>query len=155
MLIWNFAIIGVYICMNSRWMLASLGLICMAVGYLYTVDHFQLHTLHWRIFAGSFMGMLNTLNFTSFIQTGTVTTTSVLISVPILSLLVRLIFRITYGILDGDKENGRKTLSHSYWVKRRQFTLLAITCSACIIIFGLFGLIITAVTPIWTHLSYS
>ena len=39
------AFIGIYICMNSSWWLVVIGLIGMAVGYLYTGIHYQLRTL--------------------------------------------------------------------------------------------------------------
>jgi 1,4-dihydroxy-2-naphthoate octaprenyltransferase len=96
-------LIGVYICMSTSWWLALLGLVCMAVGYLYTGGPFPIaYTPFGEIFAGFFMGMLIIL-ISFFIQTGTVTTNSILISVPILVLVGAINFSNNIRDLDGDK----------------------------------------------------
>jgi 1,4-dihydroxy-2-naphthoate polyprenyltransferase len=142
-------LIGVYICMSTSWWLAALGLVCMAVGYLYTGGPFPIaYTPLGEIFAGFFMGMLIIL-ISFFIQTGTVTSTSVLISVPILVLVGVINFSNNIRDLEGDKENGRKTLAILIGKKK------AVTLMTYLFVFSflwVFGLIITGVAPIWTAL---
>ena len=142
-------LIGVYICMSTSWWLAALGLVCMAVGYLYTGGPFPIaYTPFGEIFAGFFMGMLIIL-ISFFIQTGTVTSTSVLISVPILVLVGVINFSNNIRDLEGDKENGRKTLAILIGKKK------AVTLMTYLFVFSflwVFGLIITGVAPIWTAL---
>ncbi|RFU66308.1 1,4-dihydroxy-2-naphthoate polyprenyltransferase [Peribacillus glennii] len=104
-------LLGVYICMESSWWLAVIGLICMAIGYLYTGGPFPISSTPFgEIFAGFFMGFLIIL-ISFFIQTGNVSTLSMLVAIPI-GILVGLI-NLSNNIrdLDGDKENGRKTLA--------------------------------------------
>lgn len=104
-------LLGVYICMNSSWWLALIGLIAMAIGYLYTGGPFPIaYTPFGEIFSGFFMGMLIIL-ISFFIQTGTVTTNSVLVSVPILILVGAIMLSNNIRDHDGDKEFGRKTLA--------------------------------------------
>lgn len=104
-------LLGVYICMNSSWWLALIGLIAMAIGYLYTGGPFPIaYTPFGEIFSGFFMGMLIIL-ISFFIQTGTVTANSVLISVPILILVGAIMLSNNIRDYDGDKEFGRKTLA--------------------------------------------
>lgn len=104
-------LIGIYICANSSWWLAAIGLISMAIGYLYTGGPLPIaYTPFGEIFAGFFMGMLIIL-IAFFIQTGTITTTSVLVSIPILILVGAILLSNNIRDLDGDKEFGRKTLA--------------------------------------------
>ncbi|WP_066292005.1 1,4-dihydroxy-2-naphthoate polyprenyltransferase [Bacillus sp. FJAT-29937] len=104
-------LIGVYICMNSSWWLALIGIICMSVGYLYTGGPFPIaYTPFGEIVSGFFMGMLIIL-ISFFIQTGTVTETSILVSIPILILVGAIMLSNNIRDLDGDKEFGRKTLA--------------------------------------------
>lgn len=39
-------LLGVYICINSSWWLAAIGLVCMALLTFIQVAHFQLHIHH-------------------------------------------------------------------------------------------------------------
>lgn len=104
-------LIGVYICMNSSWWLALVGIVCMIVGYLYTGGPLPIaYTPFGELFAGFFMGMMIIL-ISYFIQTGTVSATSVLVSIPILILVGAILMSNNIRDLDGDKEFGRKTLA--------------------------------------------
>ncbi len=140
-------LLGVYICMSTSWWLAALGLVCMAVGYLYTGGPYPIaYTPFGEIFAGFFMGMLIIL-ISFFIQTGMVTTTSVLISIPILVLVGAINFSNNIRDLDGDKESGRRTLAILIG-KKRAVTLMAYMFGFSFL--WVLSLIITAVAPIWT-----
>jgi 1,4-dihydroxy-2-naphthoate polyprenyltransferase len=140
-------LLGVYICINSSWWLALVGLICMAVGYLYSGGPLPIaYTPFGELFSGFFMGMLIIL-ITFFILTGTVTSTSVLISVPILVLVGAINFSNNIRDLEGDKENGRKTLAILLGKKK------AVQLLGYMFVFSflwVFGLIFTQVAPIWT-----
>ncbi|WHZ02100.1 1,4-dihydroxy-2-naphthoate polyprenyltransferase [Neobacillus sp. YX16] len=140
-------VIGIYICMSTSWWLAVLGLVCMAVGYLYTGGPYPIaYTPFGELFAGFFMGMLIIL-ISFFIQTGTVTSNSILISVPILVLVGAINFSNNIRDLEGDKENGRKTLAILIGKNK------AVTLMGCMFIFSflwILGLIITEAAPIWT-----
>ena len=140
-------LLGVYICLNSSWWLAAVGLVCMAVGYLYSGGPLPIaYTPFGELFSGFFMGMLIIL-ITFFIQTGTVSKTSILISIPILVLVGAINFSNNIRDLDGDKENGRKTLAILIGKKK------AIRLLAVMFIFSylwILGLIISNEAPIWT-----
>jgi 1,4-dihydroxy-2-naphthoate polyprenyltransferase len=92
--------------------------------------------------------MLITL-ITFFIQTGTVTSTSILVSIPIFILVGAINFSNNIRDLDGDKENGRKTLAILLG-KEKAVYLLAIMFIVSYL--WVIGLIIYGVTPIWSAL---
>lgn len=140
-------LLGVYICMNSSWWLAVVGLICMAFGYLYSGGPLPIaYTPFGELFSGFFMGMLITL-ITFFIQTGTVTTNSILVSIPILVLVGAINFSNNIRDREGDKENGRKTLAILLG-KDKSVNLLAIMFAFSYL--WVLGLIINDVISIWT-----
>ncbi|MFC5733448.1 1,4-dihydroxy-2-naphthoate polyprenyltransferase [Cytobacillus gottheilii] len=104
-------LLGVYICMQTSWWLAAVGLVCMAVGYLYTGGPLPIaYTPFGELFAGFFMGMMIIL-ISFYIQTGTVSLTSVLVSFPILLLVGAILLANNIRDFDGDKAFGRKTLA--------------------------------------------
>lgn len=104
-------LLGVYICMNSSWWLALIGLICMAAGYFYTGGPFPIaYTPFGEIVAGLFMGVIIIL-ISFFIQVGHITTQSVLVSIPTAILVGAILLANNIRDLDGDKEFGRKTLA--------------------------------------------
>jgi 1,4-dihydroxy-2-naphthoate polyprenyltransferase len=104
-------LLGIYICMNSSWWLAVVGLICMAAGYFYTGGPLPIaYTPFGEIVAGFFMGGLIII-ISFFIQTGTVDTTTILVSIPISILVGAILLSNNIRDLDGDKEFGRKTLA--------------------------------------------
>ncbi len=104
-------LIGIYICMSSSWWLAAIGLGCMLMGYLYTGGPFPIsYTPFGELASGLLMGMGIVL-ISFFIQTGTVTIESVLISTPIMILVGSINLSNNIRDLDGDKEHGRKTLA--------------------------------------------
>lgn len=104
-------LIGVYICMESSWWIAAIGVLCMAAGYLYTGGPVPIaYTPFGEIVAGFFMGVLIIL-ISFYIQSGTVTTTAVFVSIPIAILVGAILLANNIRDLDGDKEYGRKTLA--------------------------------------------
>jgi 1,4-dihydroxy-2-naphthoate octaprenyltransferase len=139
-------LLGVYICANSSWWLSLVGLFCMAVGYFYTGGPFPIaYTPFGEIFAGFFMGMLIIL-ISFFIQTGTVDSTSILVSVPIMVLVGEIMLSNNIRDLDGDKENGRKTVAILLGKKRAIYLLAGMFTFSYL---WVLALIITGVAPIW------
>lgn len=105
------ALLGVYICMTSTWWIAVIGLVCMATGYFYTGGPLPIaYTPFGELVAGLFMGMVIIL-IAYYIQTGTVSAISIIISIPIAFLVGNIMLSNNIRDLDGDKENGRKTLA--------------------------------------------
>ena len=104
------ALLGLFIAINSLFWLIPIGLVCMAIGYLYTGGPFPISwTPFGEVFSGIFMGMIIIL-IAFFIQTGNLQSLVVWISLPIV---------ITIGLINmannirdrvKDKESGRKTL---------------------------------------------
>ncbi|WP_078379282.1 1,4-dihydroxy-2-naphthoate polyprenyltransferase [Sutcliffiella halmapala] len=104
-------LLGIYICMNSTWWLAAIGTACMAAGYFYTGGPYPIaYTPFGEIVAGFFMGFVIIL-ISFYIQTGMITSVSMLISIPISILVGAILLANNIRDLDGDKENGRKTVA--------------------------------------------
>lgn len=103
-------ILGVYICMNSSWWVALVGSISILVGYLYTGGPLPISsTPLGEIISGFFMGTI-IIQISYYIQTGEITISSLLVSVPIAILIGSINLANNIRDLDGDKEFGRKTL---------------------------------------------
>ncbi|MDW0116050.1 1,4-dihydroxy-2-naphthoate polyprenyltransferase [Sporosarcina thermotolerans] len=104
-------LIGIYICMQTSWGLALVGAISMLIGYLYTGGPLPIaYTPFGELVSGVVMGMLLIL-IAFYIQTGTVTTDAVLISIPSMLLVAAIMMSNNIRDLEGDKEGGRKTLA--------------------------------------------
>ncbi|WP_426381582.1 1,4-dihydroxy-2-naphthoate polyprenyltransferase [Mammaliicoccus lentus] len=102
-------LLGVYICVQSTWLLIPIGLICMAIGYFYTGGPFPISwTPFGEIFAGFFMGFV-IIMISFYIQTGTINYYPALLSIPV-SITIGLI-NLANNIRDRekDKQSGRKT----------------------------------------------
>jgi 1,4-dihydroxy-2-naphthoate polyprenyltransferase len=139
-------LLGVYICANSSWWLAVVGLICMSIGYLYTGGpHPIAYTPFGEIFAGFFMGMLIIL-ISFFIQTGTVDGTSILLSIPSMVLVGEILLANNIRDLDGDKENGRNTLAIILGKKKAIYLLAGMFTFSYL---WIIAMIISGVAPIW------
>ena len=104
-------LIGIYICMETSWLLALVGLISMLIGYLYTGGPYPIaYTPFGELVSGVVMGMFLIL-IAFYIQTGTVTTEAVLLSVPSMLLVAAIMMANNIRDLEGDKKSGRKTLA--------------------------------------------
>lgn len=105
------AILGVYICMNSSWWLVAIGVFGMAVGYLYTGGPLPIaYTPFGELFAGVLMGSGFVL-ISYFVQTGSITWDSVLISLPIAILVGAINMSNNIRDIEEDIIGGRKTLA--------------------------------------------
>jgi 1,4-dihydroxy-2-naphthoate polyprenyltransferase len=104
-------LLGFYIVANSTWWLAVIGILCMAAGYFYTGGPMPIaYTPLGEIVAGLFMGLIIIL-ISFYIQTETITAESILVSVPVSILVGLILLANNIRDLDGDKENGRKTVA--------------------------------------------
>lgn len=143
--------LGFYICAESSWWLAAVGLVCMLVGYLYTGGPLPISSTPFgELFSGLFMGCFIIL-IAFFIQTGYVSTLAILVSVPS-GILVGLI-NMSNNLRDhdGDKANGRKTLPIVLGRKK------AISFMAIMFAFSylwLVGLVIAGTVSVWILLAF-
>lgn len=130
-------LIGVYICMATSWWLALVGTVCILAGYLYTGGPYPIaYTPFGELASGLFMGLIIVL-ISFYIQTGTVTMTSVLLAVPIAILVAGILMANNIRDLDGDKEKGRRTLAILLGRKRAVAFLTGMFAVAYIWIVGL------------------
>ena len=134
-------LLGVYICINTTWWIAVIGAICMLVAYFYTGGPYPIaYTPFGEFLSGFFMGVIIVL-ISFYIQVGKITTSSVLISIPIMILIGAIMLSNNIRDLDGDKENGRKTVA--ILIGRKKAIYLLATMFAIsyvwIIAFILFG----------------
>ncbi|WP_062109558.1 1,4-dihydroxy-2-naphthoate polyprenyltransferase [Bacillus niameyensis] len=104
-------ILGAYISLNSSLWIAVVGLICMAAGYFYTGGpHPIAYTPFGELTSGFFMGFI-IIQISFFIQTGSISSLSILISIPVSILIGNIMLSNNIRDLDGDKESGRKTIA--------------------------------------------
>ena len=83
----------------------------MMIGYFYTGGPYPIaYTPFGELVSGVVMGMLLIL-IAFYIQTGTVTTEAILLSVPSMLLVAAIMMANNIRDLVGDKESGRKTLA--------------------------------------------
>ncbi len=104
-------LLGVYICMASNWWIAVIGLGCMAIGFLYTGGPLPIaYTPFGEIFSGLLMGTV-IIGISYYIQTLTITWQVGVISIPIAIFIGCILLSNNIRDLEGDKENGRKTVA--------------------------------------------
>jgi len=134
-------LIGIYICMVSTWWIAVIGIICMAAGYFYTGGPIPIaYTPFGELVAGFFMGNVIIL-IAYYIQTATLSMTTFLVSLPIAILVGAILTSNNIRDLDGDKENGRKTLAillgrkHAIWFLAGMF-IVSYLIVILLLIFG-------------------
>src|SRR5699024_7577042 len=104
-------LLGVYICMASSWWVAVIGAASMLIGYLYTGGPIPIaYTPLGELFSGFLMGTV-IICISYFVQTLTLTPDVIYISIPIAIFIASILLSNNIRDLDGDKENGRKTLA--------------------------------------------
>ncbi|PIC64260.1 1,4-dihydroxy-2-naphthoate octaprenyltransferase [Sporosarcina sp. P13] len=104
-------LLGIYICMETSWLLALVGSVAMLIGYLYTGGPYPIaYTPFGELVSGFVMGMLLIL-IAFYIQTGTVTGNAILLSVPSMLLVGAIMLANNIRDIVGDKKGGRKTLA--------------------------------------------
>ncbi|WP_409302320.1 1,4-dihydroxy-2-naphthoate polyprenyltransferase [Peribacillus sp. SCS-155] len=144
-------LIGVYICMESSWWLALIGAICMVIGYLYTGGPVPIaYTPFGELMAGFFMGF-SIILISFYIQTGTVTNTAILVSIPSLILVGLILLSNNIRDLDGDKENGRKTLAI---LVGRKYAIYILGVMFSVSYLWILGLIIAGTMSPWILLVF-
>ncbi|GGH86026.1 1,4-dihydroxy-2-naphthoate octaprenyltransferase [Pullulanibacillus pueri] len=145
-------LIGVYICMASSWWLALIGTLCMMAGYFYTGGPYPIaYTPFGELVSGLFMGLILLL-ISYYIQTGTVTLNSVLISIPIAILCGGIMMANNIRDLDGDKEKGRRTLAI---LLGRQKANNFLTGMFIVSYLWIIGLLIFNVETVWMLLVFA
>ena len=105
------ALLGIYICYESSWLLLVVGAISMAVGYFYTGGPYPISSTPFgELFSGLFMGMLIVL-IAVYIQVGSVPTLAILLSVPSALLVAAIMLSNNIRDLVEDTAGGRKTMA--------------------------------------------
>lgn len=104
-------VLGIYICIQTTWLLAIVGAVSMAIGYLYTGGPYPIaYTPFGELFSGVFMGMLIVL-IAFYIQTGQITSIAILLSIPSMLLVAAIMLSNNIRDLVEDKAGGRKTMA--------------------------------------------
>ena len=105
------ALLGIYICYESSWMLLVVGGISMLIGYLYTGGPYPIaYTPFGELFSGIVMGMLIVL-ISTFIQVGSVQNSAILLSIPSALLVAAIMLSNNIRDIVEDKKGGRKTMA--------------------------------------------
>ncbi|KIL45555.1 1,4-dihydroxy-2-naphthoate polyprenyltransferase [Jeotgalibacillus campisalis] len=144
-------ILGIYICANSSWWIAAVGLVCMAAAYFYTGGPLPIaYTPFGEITAGFFMGFVIIL-ISYYIQTATINSVVMLVSLPVSILVGAILLANNIRDLDGDKENGRKTIAILLGRKKAIYLLAAMFAVA----YGtVVVLISTGIVSPWLFISF-
>ncbi|WP_284141471.1 1,4-dihydroxy-2-naphthoate polyprenyltransferase [Virgibacillus sp. LDC-1] len=143
-------LLGVYICMQSSWWIAVIGLAGMLIGYLYTGGPLPIaYTPFGELFSGFLMGTV-IIGISYFIQTGTITQDIISISIPTAIFIGSLLLANNIRDLDNDKENGRKTLAILLGRKNavRFLGVLFLIAYGLTIMY-----IVTDILPIWSLIT--
>ncbi len=104
-------LLGIFICSVTTWWIGLVGVICMAVGYLYTGGPLPIAYTPFGELASGFLmgGVIIYISF--YIQTGFISNAVISFSIPIILLVGGI--NLANNIRDrvGDKEAGRKTIA--------------------------------------------
>ncbi|MFD1040187.1 1,4-dihydroxy-2-naphthoate polyprenyltransferase [Virgibacillus byunsanensis] len=143
-------ILGVYISIASSWWIAVIGLVCMLFGYLYTGGPLPIaYTPFGELFAGFFMGTV-IIGISYFIQTLTLTANVIWVSIPIAIFIGSIMLANNIRDLDGDKENGRKTIAILLG-RKNAIRFLALLF---ILAYGYTALFVaTGILPLWSLIT--
>jgi 1,4-dihydroxy-2-naphthoate octaprenyltransferase len=103
-------LLGVFICAQSSWWLAPIGVLCMMAGYFYAGGPHPISaTPFGELFAGGFMGS-GIILLSCFIQQKFVNSFDLLASIPSAILIGAILTANNIRDLEGDQEHGRRTL---------------------------------------------
>ncbi|HUI30697.1 MAG TPA: 1,4-dihydroxy-2-naphthoate polyprenyltransferase [Candidatus Acidoferrales bacterium] len=104
-------LLGTYICARTNWWIAVAGSVSMLAGYLYSGGRSPIaYTPLGELTAGILMGpMIVVIAF--YVQTGSVTSDSVILSLPISILVAAILLANNIRDADGDMKKGRRTLA--------------------------------------------
>ncbi|WP_106496827.1 1,4-dihydroxy-2-naphthoate polyprenyltransferase [Lentibacillus sp. Marseille-P4043] len=143
--------LGIYICMVSSWWIAVIGIVCMLFGYLYTGGPLPIaYTPLGELFSGFLMGTV-IIGISYFIQTLTITGTVILVSVPVAIFIGSIMMSNNIRDLDGDKENGRKTIA----ILLGRKNAIRFLSGLFVIAFGLTAFyIIDGMLPVWSIIAF-
>ncbi|MYL40020.1 1,4-dihydroxy-2-naphthoate polyprenyltransferase [Virgibacillus salexigens] len=144
-------LLGIYICLESSWWIAVIGLGCMVFGYLYTGGPLPIaYTPLGELFSGFLMGTV-IIGISYFIQAEVITPEVIFASIPIALFIGAIMLSNNIRDLDNDKENGRKTLAILLG-RRNAVRFLA---SMFIIAFMITAILIIAdILPIWSIITF-
>ncbi|ALX47241.1 1,4-dihydroxy-2-naphthoate polyprenyltransferase [Lentibacillus amyloliquefaciens] len=144
-------LLGVYICIESSWWIALIGLICMLFGYLYTGGPLPIaYTPFGELFSGFFMGTV-IIGISYYIQTSVITSSVIWLSIPIAIFIGGIMMSNNIRDLDGDKENGRKTVAILLG-RKNAVRFLGIMFIAAYFLTGLY--ILSDVLPVWSVIAF-
>lgn len=145
------ALLGIYICYESSWWIAVIGLACMAVGYLYTGGPLPISsTPLGEIASGLMMGTF-IIGISYFIQTGIVTEQVILISLPIMIFIGAINMANNIRDRDGDEKGGRKTIPVLLG-REKSISVLAGCFTVAYILTIIY--IILGLLPLWSIISF-
>ncbi|KGP72040.1 1,4-dihydroxy-2-naphthoate polyprenyltransferase [Pontibacillus yanchengensis] len=144
-------LLGVYICIATSWWIALIGLISMAFGYLYTGGPYPIaYTPFGEVISGFFMGTV-IIGISYYIQTLSITSEVIIISIPVAILIGAILLANNIRDLEGDKENGRKTLAILFGHKGA-VTFLGMLFGTAYLLIVLY--IIAGLLPIWSLIVF-
>lgn len=144
-------LLGIYICMQSSWWIAVIGAASMLVGYLYTGGPIPIaYTPFGELASGLLMGTV-IIAISYFIQTLSVTKEVILISIPVAIFIGSILLSNNIRDLDGDKENGRKTIAILLG-RKNAIRFLASLFIVAYLITAI--LIIVGILPIWSVITF-
>lgn len=144
-------LLGVYICIESSWWIAVIGLICMLFGYLYTGGPFPIaYTPFGELSSGFFMGPV-IIGISYFIQTSAVTWDIILVSIPVAIFIGAIMLSNNIRDLDGDKESGRKTIAILLG-RKKAVVFLASMFTAAFLLTAIY--ILAGILPVWSVIAF-
>ncbi|TCT17528.1 1,4-dihydroxy-2-naphthoate prenyltransferase [Melghiribacillus thermohalophilus] len=142
--------IGIYICMMTSWWIAVIGAVSMACGYLYTGGPYPIaYTPFGELVSGFFMGTI-IIGISYYIQTLSVDGPILMITIPFAIFIGAIMLSNNIRDLDGDRENGRKTLAILVGKKRAIRVLAGFFLSAYLLTILY---ILSGILPWWTLMT--
>lgn len=143
-------ILGIYICIETSWWIAVIGLICMIIGYLYTGGPAPIaYSPFGELFSGLMMGTV-IIGISYYIQTFNLNWEIIMISIPVAIFIGCILLSNNIRDLDGDKENGRRTLAI---LLGRQKAIIFLSILMLIAYSLTAGYIIAGLLPIYSVIS--